>query len=41
MMLEKDSLNVNPTPYYNIKNGIPIISIAIRYGMKNEPPPLE
>ena len=38
---EKDRLNENPIPYSSIKKGIPIIAIAIKYGMKKEPPPLE
>lgn len=37
---EKLSLYLNPNPYSNIKNGIPITMIAIIYGMKNDPPPL-
>ena len=41
IIFEKDSLNENPTPYSNIKKGIPIMAIAIKYGMKNDPPPFE
>ena len=38
---ENDLLNENPMTYSKIKNGIPIIAIAKKYGMKNDPPPLE
>ena len=38
---ENDRLNENPIPYSRIKNGIPMIAIAKKYGMKNVPPPLE
>ena len=39
--LEKLLLKLNPSPYSKIKKGIPIIKIAIIYGIKKEPPPLE
>ena len=38
---EKLFLKLKPNPYSKIKNGIPITEIAIMYGMKNDPPPLE
>ena len=36
-----DFLNEKPIPYSSIKNGIPKMAIDTRYGMKNDPPPLE
>ena len=36
-----ERLNENPTPYSKIRNGIHIRAIATKYGIKNDPPPLE
>jgi len=38
---ENDFLNENPIPYSKIKNGIPMMAMAKKYGIKNDPPPFE